>query len=212
MAGCTDGAGADVPLIGMSSHHLYVPALPILLPLGAALMVFSGWLLHRRGLLGVRRLATSWIAGWYLVAVLGATMLPLPLSWGPGAGPPELHRIILVPLITMRVDDFLLNIVMTLPLAALLFLVLGVRDKRRVVLTGFLSSLVIELTQALILLAWHGNRWADVNDLTSNTLGAWFGFLIFWRAMDSERVRRAVRRWSLEKAETEPAQRPATRS
>jgi glycopeptide antibiotics resistance protein len=181
----------------MSSHHLSVPALPILLPLGAVLMVVSGLLLHRRGLLGARRLTTSWIAGWYLVAVLGATMLPLPLSWGPGSGPPELHRIILVPLITMRVDDFLLNIVMTLPLAALLFLVLGVRDRRRVVLTGFLGSLAIELTQAVLLLAWHGNRWADVNDLTSNTLGAWLGFLLFWRAMRAAGVRRAVRRWSV---------------
>jgi glycopeptide antibiotics resistance protein len=198
----------------MPSHHVLVPALPILLPLGAVLMAVSGLLLHRRGLLGARRLVTSWIAGWYVVAVLGATMLPLPLSWGPGAGPPELHRIILVPLITMRVDDFLLNIVMTLPLAALLFLVFGVRDKRRVVLTGFVGSLVIELTQALILLAWHGNRWADVNDLTSNTLGAWLGFLIFWRALGSAGVRQAVQPWTVAEAPPRPAdaQRPATRS
>jgi glycopeptide antibiotics resistance protein len=198
----------------MPSHHVLVPALPILLPLGVVLMAVSGLLLHRRGLLGARSLATSWIAGWYVVAVLGATMLPLPLSWGPGAGPPELHRIILVPLITMRVDDFVLNIVMTLPLAALLFLVFGVRDKRRVVLTGFLGSLVIELTQAVILLAWHGNRWADVNDLTSNTLGAWLGFLIFWRVMGSAGVRRAVQPWTLAAAPARRAgvERPATRS
>jgi glycopeptide antibiotics resistance protein len=177
-------------------------------------MIVSWVLLHRRGLPGARRLITAWIAGWYAVAVIGATLLPLHLAWGPGAGPPELYRIILVPLITMRVDDFLLNIVMTLPLAALLYLVAGLRERRRVVLTGFLVSLAIEIIQAVICLAWHGNRWADVNDLTANTLGAWLGFLIFWRAMDSAWVRELVRGWSLVDAEpaVPPVQRPATRS
>ncbi|RSM72331.1 VanZ family protein [Actinoplanes sp. ATCC 53533] len=198
----------------MPSHQLDVPALPILLPLGGVLMVVSWLLLHRRGLLSARRLTTAWLAGWYAVAVIGATMLPLHLAWGPGAGPPDLYRIILVPLVTMRVDDFLLNVVMMLPLAALLFLVAGVRERVRVVLVGFLTSLVIEVAQAVIDIAWHGNRWADVNDLTSNTVGAWLGFLIFWRIMRRARVRRAVRGWSLTRAEAEaaPAHRPVTRS
>jgi len=83
-----------------------------------------------------------------------------------------------------------------------------------VVLTGFLVSLAIEITQAVICLAWHGNRWADVNDLTANTLGAWIGFGIFWRAMRSARVRELVRGWSLVEAEpaVPPVHRPATRS
>jgi glycopeptide antibiotics resistance protein len=198
----------------MPSHQLDVPALPILLPLGAILMVASWVLLRRRGLLGARRLATAWISAWYAVAVLGATMLPLHLAWGPGAGPPELYRIILVPLITMRVDDFLLNIVMTLPLAALLYLVAGLRDRGRVVLVGFLISLTIEVAQAVIDLAWHGNRWADVNDLTSNTLGTLLGFLIFWRIMRSAGARRVLRGWSLSRTQdaAAPAHRPATRS
>jgi glycopeptide antibiotics resistance protein len=198
----------------MPFHQLDVPALPILLPLGAVLMVGSWLLLHRRGLLSARRLATAWLAGWYAVAVIGATLLPLHLAWGPGAGPPELYRFIFVPLTTMRVDDFLLNIIMTLPLAAVLYLVLGVREKRRVLLVGVLISLVIEVAQGVIILAWHGNRWADVNDLISNTLGALLGFLIFWRALRSAHGRGLVRPWSLVRAEAAPApaHRPATRS
>jgi hypothetical protein len=92
----------------------------------------------------------------------------------------------------MRVDDFLLNVVMMLPLAALLYLVAGVRDRGRAVLVGFLISLVIEIAQAVIDIAWHGNRWADVNDLTSNTVGAWLGFLIFWRVMRRAGVEQVV--------------------
>jgi glycopeptide antibiotics resistance protein len=167
----------------MPADHVDVPALPVLLPLGVALMAASWLVLRRRGRLTARRFGAASVAGWYAVAVLGATLLPLHLAWGPGAGPAELFRIIVVPLTTMRVDDFLLNIVMTLPLAAVLRIVLGIRGKGRVVLTGLMISAGIELIQAVLVLALHGNRWADVNDMISNTLGAWLGFLALRRAL-----------------------------
>jgi len=176
----------------MPPDQLDVPALPILLPLGVALMVLSWVLLRRRGPLTARRLAAAWVAGWYAVAVLGATLLPMHLAWGAGAGPPELYRIIVIPLTTMRVDDFLLNIVMTLPLAALLYVTFSVREKRRVVLVGFAISAVIEATQAVLDIALHGNRWADVNDMISNTLGAWLGYLAFRQALRFAPFRRLV--------------------
>lgn len=181
----------------MPSDQLYVPALPVLIPLGLLLMAAAVVVLHRRGQLTVRHAITAWAAGWYALAVLGATLLPLRLSWGPWAGPPDLYRIILVPLITMRVDDFILNIVMTLPMAALLFLVAGIRGRGRVVLIAFLISLIIEVTQAILVLWFGGNRWADVNDLTSNTLGALVGHLWFWRLMSTVEARRRVARWAL---------------
>ena len=194
LIGSFSGRAQDpgVPWDRMPAHQIEIPALPVLLPLGAALMVLSWLLLRRSGRLTARRLGVAWSAGWYAVAVLGATMLPMPLAWGPGSGDPELHRIILVPLVTVRPLDCLLNIVMTLPLAALLHLVAGVRDRRRVVLTGFLLSLAIEFTQVVLVLALHGNRWADVNDLMSNTLGAYLGFLAFRRLLRLTGFRRAV--------------------
>jgi glycopeptide antibiotics resistance protein len=176
----------------MAPNQLDIPALPILLPLGLALMIGSWAALRRCGLATVRRLVTAWLAGWYLVAVLGATLLPLHLAWGAGAGEPELFRIILVPVTTMRVDDFILNIVMTLPLAALLHLVFGIRGRGRVVLTGFLLSAGVEVIQA-VLVTLHGNRWADVNDLLSNTLGAFLGYLAWRRLLRHDAVRRTVR-------------------
>ena len=185
----------------MPSDQLDVPALPVLIPLGLLLMAFSGIVLHRRGRLTPRRLVTAWAAGWYVVAVLGATLLPLHLSWGPWSGPPDLYRIILVPLVTMRISDFVLNTAMTLPMAALLFLVAGIRSRRRVVLIAFLISLTIEVTQAVLVLWFGGNRWADVNDLMSNTLGAFLGHLWFWRLMSTVETRRRVSRWAITDAE-----------
>ncbi|BAL91049.1 hypothetical protein AMIS_58290 [Actinoplanes missouriensis 431] len=178
----------------MQNHHLDIPALPVLLPLGVVLMVVTGLALGARRMLTIRRLLAGWAAGWYAVAILGATMLPMRLSWG--GGELEANRLILEPVVSMRPTDFLLNIVMTVPLAAVLHVVFGVRDQRRVVLTGFLLSLAIELTQAALVLTLHGNRWADVNDLISNTSGAYLGFLLFHRLMRSARFRRAVERCS----------------
>jgi glycopeptide antibiotics resistance protein len=176
----------------MSSDQIDVPALPILLPLGLVLMVASWVVLRRRDRLTARRLGAAWLAGWYAVAVLGATLLPMHLAWGDRGGEPDLYRIILIPLTTMRVDDFLLNIVMTLPLAALLYVVFSVREKSRVILIGFVLSAAIELTQAVIDLAFHGTRWADVNDLISNTLGVLLGYLVFHRAMRFEPFRQVL--------------------
>ncbi|MGX6603145.1 VanZ family protein [Micromonosporaceae bacterium Da 78-11] len=176
----------------MPPDHVVVPALPILLPLGAVLMAVSWIALRRRRLLTRWRLGAAWAAGWYLVAVLGATMLPLRLAWGPEAGEPAFYRIILVPLTTMRVVDFLLNIAMTIPLAAVLHVLFGIRDKGRVVLLGLLLSAAIETTQGILVLTLHGTRWADVNDLISNTLGALLGYQLFHRLMRYRKFRRVM--------------------
>lgn len=181
----------------MPPDQLDVPALPILVPLGLLLMAVSAVLLHRREMLTVPRLAIAWTAGWYLVAVIGATLLPLHLAWGDGAGEPDLFRITLVPLATVRVRDFVLNTAMTVPLAALLYAVFGIRRRRRVVLVALLFSAGIELTQAILVLWFDGTRWADVNDVISNTSGALLGHLWFWTAMGTEPFRRVVERCSL---------------
>ncbi|MEV6346190.1 VanZ family protein [Actinoplanes sp. NPDC051851] len=176
----------------MGTEQIDIPALPVLLPLGAVLMVVS-WLAFRGQ--GAVKTGVAWFGSWYLVAVVGATMLPMHLAWGPGAGEPEFYRIILFPPITtMRPLDFLLNTVMTLPVAALLHVLCGVRELRRVTRYAFLGSLLIESAQGLLVLTLHGQRWADVNDLISNTSGAVLGYLILQRVMRWEPVRDAVER------------------
>ncbi|WP_430782626.1 VanZ family protein [Actinoplanes sp. G11-F43] len=176
----------------MTAHQIEIPALPVMLPLGVTLMIVFAVLLRRRGLLSVPRLLVGWFAGWYAVAVLGATMLPMHLGWGPETGGPDLERFLFLPILEMRPLDFVLNTIMTLPLATVLYLVFGVRSERRVVRIGFLLSLAIESTQLILLFTLDGNRWADVNDLMSNTLGAWLGFLLLRRLMRSGRFRRVV--------------------
>ncbi|GAA4588047.1 glycopeptide antibiotics resistance protein [Actinoplanes octamycinicus] len=176
----------------MRAEQFDIPALPVLLPLGGILMLLSWWWLRRRGQLTTRRLLAAWALSWYAVAVLGATMLPAHLAWGPDSGPPDTYRILLIPTLSMRRRDFVLNTMMTLPLAALLHLNFGIVNRLRVVRIGFLLSLCIEVTQLVMILTVHGNRWTDVNDLLSNTIGTIFGYVAWHRLMRSARLRRAV--------------------
>jgi glycopeptide antibiotics resistance protein len=169
-----------------------VPALPVLLPLGVLHMLVSWLVLRRRGEPTVRRLGAVWLAGWYAVAVLGATLLPLEVSWGADAGPTEYFRINPIPLTRLRVSDFVLNVLMTLPLAAALAVVAGVRDRRGVLRAALLLSAGIEVVQCLLILALHGNRWAEANDLIANVLGAYLGHLAFRRLLRRPALRQAV--------------------
>jgi glycopeptide antibiotics resistance protein len=184
-----DGPAGDVPLAGMRDHSFVVPGPPILLPLGLLLMVVSGLALRRRAQATPIRLAATWLAGWYAVAVVGATLLPLHLSWGAA---PQYFRINPVPLIHVRPSDSALNVVMTLPFAAALHVVFGIRDKMRVLRLGLLLSASIEITQGVLILTVHDNRWAEANDIIANVLGVYLGYLAFDRLLRLDAVRRLV--------------------
>lgn len=173
----------------MRSDQFVVPGPPILLPLGLLLMVVSWLVLRRRDQLTPMRLAAAWLAGWYAVAVVGATLLPLHLSWG---AEPQLFRINPFPLTDLRPRDFVLNVAMTLPFAAVLHVVFGIRDKMRVLRLGLLLSASIELTQCILILTVHDNRWAEANDIIANVLGVYLGFLAFRRLLRFDPIARLV--------------------
>jgi glycopeptide antibiotics resistance protein len=129
------------------------------------------------------------VAGWYAVAVLGATLLPLHFSWG---ADPQFFRINPIPLTQIRPRDSVLNIVMTLPFAAILHVLFGVRDKMRVIRLGLLLSAGIEITQCVLILIVHDNRWAEANDIIANVLGVYLGYLAFQRLLRVDAIRRLV--------------------
>jgi glycopeptide antibiotics resistance protein len=185
----------------MRHDSFVVPGPPILLPLGVLLMAVSWFVLRRRGTLTPIRLVAAWLAGWYAVAVVGATLLPLHLSVG---GEPQLHRINPIPLYAVRPSDFVLNVVMTLPFAAVLRVIPGIRDRGRVIRLGLLLSATIELTQAALILTVHDNRWAEANDLVSNVLGVYLGALLLDRLLTIDAVRDLVARAEIPRRTSAP--------
>lgn len=111
------------------------------------------------------------------------------------AGAPELPYIYpnfnvnLIPFVDIRSDvcayiiNSGLNIILFLPLGFILPLLWSrFRSRKRIILTGFLFSLAIELSQLL------NYRITDVDDLIMNSLGTWLGYelLMFFHRRSSK--------------------------
>ena len=85
----------------------------------------------------------------------------------------------LTPLIGAEPGDVLDNVMLLLPLGVFLALLARARSARRVALTGFGLSLVIETTQLVLDVTVSTGRVADINDLLGNTIGAAAGYALF---------------------------------
>jgi glycopeptide antibiotics resistance protein len=163
---------------------------PVLLPLLVGAVVV--WLLalgHRRALTAARAL-TVVVTATYLTGVLALTFFPWRVPF-PGAQPdvlvataapqPEIalrSLLNVVPLVTIDPTSFLLNIVMTVPLGALLPLLLRVRSVPGAALVGLAVSTAIEVGQGVGDVLLGMSRTVDVNDLIANVTGTVLGLLL----------------------------------
>lgn len=75
---------------------------------------------------------------------------------------------------TEPLEGVILNILLYLPMGFLLPLIMPKLRIGRVVLIGFLASLLTETVQLVFHLGWF-----DVDDLINNTLGTLIGFILF---------------------------------
>lgn len=111
---------------------------------------------------------TAFLFCYYLIGILTMTGIHEFHSFSP--------RIVLIPFRDMLSGpvDTILNIFLFLPLGFFLPLLYGrYRCIRRIVLTGFLLSLSIELMQMF------GMGATDINDLITNTAGACLGYCLY---------------------------------
>ena len=157
-----------------------VQAGPVVLPLLVGAVVV--WLLalgHRRALTGPRAL-TVLVVATYAAAVLAVTFFPMTLVVGPGAAhPPWWTQVNVVPGAHVDPGNLALNVVMTMPLGALVPLVLRVRSVTGAALVGVLVSGSIEGAQWVGSVLVGMDRTADVNDLVANVVGTVLGFACF---------------------------------
>ena len=166
-----------------------IPAAPVLAPLWIVVVVAATAWLQRRQLVSPGRMTTVLLAATYGVAVLAVTLLPLQVATGVhGNQAAWYEKINLVPVLTIDLTTFVLNVVMTVPLGMLAPLLVRVETRGRAALVGLLFSLVIELTQAATNIGFSSGRTGDVNDLLANTAGTLLG----WSVLTRLRARRGV--------------------
>jgi glycopeptide antibiotics resistance protein len=173
----------------LSSSVAELHAGPVLLPLLVGVVVV--WLLalgHRRSLTWGRAL-TVLVTTAYATGVLALTFFPWRAAFAGIqqdvlVGPPgSEHAVALrsllnvVPFATIDPPSFLLNVVMTLPLGALVPFLLRVRSMPGVALVGLFVSAGIEFGQGVGDVLLGMQRTVDVNDLIANVAGTVLGLL-----------------------------------
>lgn len=113
-------------------------------------------------------IATAFVFCYYLIGILTMTGIGKLQSFSP--------NIVLIPFLDMINGpiDTILNIILFLPLGLFLPLLYKKYDRiSSVALTGFLFSLSIEIVQML------GRGSTDINDLITNTVGAYLGYFMY---------------------------------
>ena len=179
----------------MTDLRFTVPALPVLLPL-AALLLLIGWLrLRRTGRTTGYNLLALAAGAVYAAGVLGVTHFPMDVTIGQYANQtPWYSAVNPVPLLLLEPTSFVLNIVMFFPLGVLLPLLTAVGRPRRVAVIALALSLAIELSQILAKSLLSAGRSADVDDLLANTSGALLGLAVVTVASRTELLGPLLRR------------------
>jgi hypothetical protein len=160
-----------------------VPVLPVVVPLGVLVLAFLLWRLHRRAAITAPRVAVAVVVSVYVAGVVANSLFPVFLG-KPGGGTAWWEVPYLTPVVGYEVRDLVENVAVFVPLGFLLpLLVARATSLPRVVVSGFLISLTIELLQWVNAVTVQGGHAPDVNDLLSNTLGTPLGYGLYRLAL-----------------------------
>jgi glycopeptide antibiotics resistance protein len=164
-----------------------IPSLVFAAP--AAVLVLGVIALRTRHSADTVRRGWALVTGLYLVGLATVVFFPFQVTIGQYAGLlPWWSSVNLWPIVTIDPETFLLNIVMLVPLGAILPALTPVRTFWPVTGTGALVSVGIELAQ-IAFGTIGATRTGDINDVLANTVGAAIGFGLFATARSQRTVR-----------------------
>lgn len=119
--------------------------------------------------------------GIYLLSVVALTTFPIEINLGFYKNQsPWYSRINPIPILTIDLATFVLNIIMVVPFGIYLWLLVK-PDKiswELVAARSLAFSLLIEVLQLLLYITLNSGRSVDINDLIANTSGGIIGFYI----------------------------------
>ncbi|MCO7220581.1 VanZ family protein [Klenkia sp. PcliD-1-E] len=151
-----------------------VPVLPVVVPLAAVVLAVLLRVLRRRDRWGAPRVAVAVALSVYAAGVVANTVFPVYLD-KPRADVPWSEYLVLDPSTGYEVTDAVTNVLVFVPLGALLALVLTRPSWPRVVAAVTAASLTIEVTQYVTAHLLGGGHVADVHDLLFDVAGGALG-------------------------------------
>jgi glycopeptide antibiotics resistance protein len=142
----------------------------------------------------------------YLLAVIHLVFFPIEVWLGVNKSTQPFWLVILqeinfIPILTIDIPGFVLNILMLLPFGMYLPLLNSkIVSAKKAAKYGFFLSLSIEVLQLTLEIALGSGRTADINDIIANTLGAAVGYLIIKKLVKIKLINVLVSKLSLAKA------------
>jgi len=118
--------------------------------------------------------------GIYILSMISLVFFPIEVNIGRYANQtPWYNTINFIPILTIDVKTFLLNVIMLIPFGMYVpFLKQTKTSVKEMAKLGFGLSLSFELVQLIIRVVLGNGRSTDINDLLANTAGAVIGLLI----------------------------------
>ncbi|KKC48470.1 VanZ family protein [Paenibacillus sp. D9] len=135
----------------------------------------------------------------YLIAVIHLVFFPIDVNIGLYANQTPWYKTInYIPILTVDLKTFILNIIMLIPLGIYLPLLNPKYGSlTKVAKLALLLSLSFEILQLIIRITLGSGRSTDINDILANTLGGMLGFLIINNLIKTSAVQRLAARFSL---------------
>lgn len=142
-------------------------------------------------------LLTSFVI--YLLGVIYFVFLPIDVNIGKYANQaPWYSSTNIIPILTIDLKTFLLNIMMLIPFGMYLpFINKRFDSLKTVARLGFLFSCAIEVIQLLIRVSIGSARSTDINDLIANTLGSVIGYFLIKIVLKSTFATNVMNKFSL---------------
>lgn len=138
----------------------------------------------------------------YFLSIIHLVFFPIEVNIGEYANQTPWYKTInVIPILTIDIPTFILNIVMLIPFGMYLPLISNnYKTVRTVALLGLYTSLSFEFIQLLIRVLLGNGRSTDINDLIANTLGAVVGFLVLKVMLNISITSSIIRRIRLSEA------------
>ena len=135
----------------------------------------------------------------YLLCVIHLVFFPIDVNIGLYANQTPWYKTInFIPILTIDVRSFLLNIIMLIPFGMYIpFLNKTMDSVKKAAKFGFMLSLSFEFVQLLVRVTLGSGRSTDINDLLANTAGAVTGYLIVRKLLKVKLFKNIFQRFQL---------------
>lgn len=185
---------SDSTIFTINSTEILLPAFLLFL-----IYLLAATLLKKTYGFGQFTLMLSFVL--YLLSMMHLVFFPIEVNLGEYRNlTPWYKAANFIPILTIDVKTFVLNIIMLVPFGMYLpFLSRKIRSVKQAARLGFYVSLSFEFTQLAIRILLGSGRSTDINDLIANTLGAVIGFLLIRQVLRISQAQPVFHKFSLAK-------------